>query len=487
MVYCTECGAQNNDTARFCINCGRPLVPPKGRRGLGKKLLVTLLLLISLAAIAGGVYHVMQQLPSGGQWIAYQSIESDNTRSLWVTRPDGEEQSRVMSGVNEIRYTSVLIGDQRHKYSPFSPLDNRMLFQAQEGGVWTLSTYTPGEAKARTILQTADSLSYGFSPDGQKVHVQLRNETEGALQIFDPDGENRRDLVTESNGWVTGDWLTTSKQLIVQPRDAESTGLFVIDVDGKNWVTLADQVDDARCRVPSEKDDIIYGTKEQGLWNVYATGADGSNPVRLAGGFADAQLWGCSPDGRKLIMSTSTDGTSYDLFLVETDGTGRVALASGVESGSGGFIRGTERIYFRVSKGGLWSLYLADVDGGNQSVVTRGVSQLGWAWTPNSRTLIMHVQKDGTWSIFSVEVATGKQVNLLAKADGVGLPIALDNSRVLFSAKEGDNWNLYVASLVWGLRCVTGRPQGGLQRGQAGGEPAVRRQCRWPETGEAGR
>jgi Tol biopolymer transport system component len=322
-----------------------------------------------------------------------------------------------------------------------------MLFQVQAGDAWTLYTYSLREAKAMAIVQAVDSLSYGFSPDGEKIHVQLRNETEGALQIFDPDGENRRDLVTEANGWVTGNWLTNGRKLVVQSRDAESTGLFVIDADGKNWVTLADQTDDARWRLPSKSDNIIYGSKEQGLWNVYATGADGSNPVRLAGGFADAQLWGCSPDGQKLIMSTSADGTSYDLYLVETDGTGRVALASGVEAGSGGFIRGTERIDFRVRKGGMWSLYLADVDGGSHSVIAREVSRLASTLTPNGRTLVLSVQKEGKWSVSAVEVTTGKQVNLLAKADGVGSLIALDNNRVLFSVKEGDNWNLYVVSL----------------------------------------
>jgi ribosomal protein L40E len=70
MVYCTECGAQNNDTARFCINCGRPLVPPKRQRRLGRNLLIAVVVLVVAGAIAGGVYYVMHQLPSGGQWIA---------------------------------------------------------------------------------------------------------------------------------------------------------------------------------------------------------------------------------------------------------------------------------------------------------------------------------------------------------------------------------------------------------------------------------
>jgi len=29
MVYCTKCGAENKDDARYCVKCGAPLYPSK--------------------------------------------------------------------------------------------------------------------------------------------------------------------------------------------------------------------------------------------------------------------------------------------------------------------------------------------------------------------------------------------------------------------------------------------------------------------------
>lgn len=446
MVYCPKCGTRNNEKARFCINCGQPLVPPRKQRSLGRKLLVALLVLVVVAAIAGGTYYLMRQPGSGGQWIAYQTMAPDDTLSLWVVRPDGQDQIQLVNGVDRIGYTQVSTGDQKYKYSPFSPKDRRVVFTGQKWGEQTLYTYALGEAKAKPIVQGVDNIVYRFSPEGSRVGVATWNEAEGSLYLVDADGENRIALLTGADGMQSWNWLPNSSLMVVSPYD-RGRSLFVIGADGKHQRTLAEQVEDVRWIPPPEGDRIAYAIKERGLWEVYAAEADGAEPIRLAGGLADVHLCQLSPDGQRLIVKTSSDGYSYDLYLVETDGTGRVTLASDMQDAYGRFIPGGKQIMYQVKQDGLWSLYLAVADGGDQNPVARKANRLTSTLTPNGRTLVLGLQKGGKWDVLAVGVVTGEQVNLLSNADGLGSLIALDNKRVLLSVMEGYDWRLYVARL----------------------------------------
>lgn len=458
MVYCPRCGNPNDDAAQFCIKCGQslavrpeamgpaPAPPPARRRSLGRTLLFTLLALVVVAAVAGVIYYLTQHLKSGGDWIAYRTEDPDDTLSLWVIRPNGQDRDEVMSGVNRIDFTSVPIGDQQYKYSPFSPEDNRMLFKVYEGDEQTLYTYALGEAKARTIVQGMDNVDYRFSPEGNRVAVAIQHEGEGSLQVIDPDGQNKVTLPIGDYRAIRWHWFPNSSQVILHLYDGEHT-LVLMDADGEDRSTLVGQLDGIDWRVSLDGDRIAYSATEGNTWDVYAAEADGSDPIRLAGGLARASVYAFSPDSRKLIMSTSTDGYSYDLYLMETDGTGRVTLASDMETAYGEFLRGGKHIMFQVKKDGLWSLYLTDVEGGDQSQIARRVDTLTSALTPNGRTLVLGLKKGGDWDVYAVEVATGEQVSLLSNADDIGRLIALDDNRVLFSAGEGDNWSLYVARL----------------------------------------
>ena len=75
MVYCTKCGAKNEDTAEVCVKCGAPLVPPRAyppsrvRReveeicfGIPKSWFLPF---VGVAIVLAGIFWLLEQIVPG--------------------------------------------------------------------------------------------------------------------------------------------------------------------------------------------------------------------------------------------------------------------------------------------------------------------------------------------------------------------------------------------------------------------------------------
>jgi len=459
MVYCPNCGNPNDDASKFCIKCGESLdvrpeamgptaKPRGGGGGAGRMIIVALLALIVVGVIGIGVYLVAQGIGSGEDWIAYQTQDSDGDYNLWLVRPDGEEPIEVMSGVEwDISYTSVQQGEQQSEYTPFAPKGNRMLFTVYDGEERSLYTYVLGEDDPERIVRRARDLEYRFSPDGQRIAVEIRDEdNERSLLVMDVDGENQVSLFSGAENNVAWDWLPNSRQLIVMRYD-RGYALYVTDVDGKDEVTLAEDLDWVEYIVSSDGDTIAYAAEEDDEWDLYVVDADGSDANLLEKGFDDLELLDLTPDGKQLLVKANSGGSSYDLYLMETDGADRVTLARDVEDAEGGFCPDGKRIWFIPWEDGEGNLYLAGADGEDEIRIERGIEDWEMEFTPDGRTMIVGLVMGGDWDLYAVEVATGEQVELIGSVDQLGPPVIMDNTQVLFSAGDGDERILYIARL----------------------------------------
>ncbi len=404
-----------------------------------------------MGAIAGGVYYLTQD--RSGEWIAYETWESDGTRSLWVVRPDGEDPIEVVSGVEQIRYRYVQTREQQSKYTPFAPKGSRMLFTASDGNGQSLYTYALGKEKAERIVRRAESVSYRYSPDGARIAVQVQEKGESRLFVMDIDGGNEVCLLDGVEGSLGSDWLPSGRLLVVLLWDSDrgEYSLLLMDDQGEGQVTLVDDVEGLRYRVPPEGDRIAYAVQEDGEWDVYVADADGSEPTWLEGGLADVELAGFSPDGKHLLVKTSSDGDYYDLYLLETDGSDQVTLARDIGDGEARFCPGGKRIWYADAEDGYGSLYLADTGGGYENLIERRIDDLAAVdFTPDGRTMVVSLESGGNWDLYAADVATGGLVELMSRVDDLGSPVVMDDKRVLFSARDGDDWSLYIARLDGG-------------------------------------
>ncbi len=458
MVYCPSCGNPNDDAAKFCIKCGHSLEvhpettgtaqkPPGGRGGIGRTAIVALLALVVVGVIAVVAYLLAQGMKSGGDWIAYQTEYLGYERSLWVVRPDGEAPIEVLGEYRGIAYTSVPRGKQRSEYTPFAPNGKRMLFTVYDGNEASLYTYVLGDDEAERIVRGEEELEHRFSPDGERIAVEVRDEDgERSLLVMDVDGENQVTLFSGDEHSVAWDWLPNSRQLIVKRYDRDYT-LYVTDADGKDQVTLAEDLDGVYYIVSLAGNRIAYVVEEDGEWDLYVADADGSDVTLLESGLADVELFDFSPDGKQFLVNTTADWDSYDLKVMDSGGTDQVTLVRDEERAYGGFCPDGKRIWYLIWEGGYQSLYLADADGEEEDRVERDIDDWEMEFTPDGRTMIVGLEQDGDWNLYAVEVATGKEVMLFSNTDDLGLLLVKDNKQVLFSVGDLGEESLYIAQL----------------------------------------
>ncbi len=492
---CPKCGAGNLAEAVYCEQCGASLAPAETRRTGRRRtpyvaaFIGALLALAAIAVVALFVGPALDLWPSvwatptaipptpepapdsganieaspadplqdgalvpaeiesRGEWIAYQTKQSDGTVSLWVVRSDGEEPIELVSEVEAVEYTSAVIGEWSYKRTPFAPRGNHMLFKVQDAGQYSLYTYALGEDEVEGIVRRAEYLWYQFSPDGDRIAVDAYEGGDGSLLLMDVDGENEVSLFEGVEGWIWVWWLPDGRQLIARLYDQGEVSLLHMDDQGEEQLTIIDEAEDAAILISPDGSRIAYAVEQDGEWDVYVARADGSDPTRIERGLEDVGLLSFSPNGKQLLMRASSDGYLYDLYLMKTDGTDEITLARDVDDAGGGFCPGGKRILYVIWEDGDENLYLADADGENEVRVERRIDDLEVAFTPNGRTMIVGLETGSDWALYAVEVATGEMVELIGSVDSLGSLVVMDNRRVLFSAADGGDWSLYIARL----------------------------------------
>lgn len=111
---------------------------------------------------------------------------------------------------------------------------------------------------------------------------------------------------------------------------------------------------------------LVFMSNRSGLWQIWVSTADGSNPVQLTfDGGAGTPRW--SPDGRSIAFDSPSDqGTS--IFVIPADGSGPARrLVQGLVPS---FSRDGKWIYYASDRNHDWQVWKVSVDGTLQKQVT---------------------------------------------------------------------------------------------------------------------
>ncbi|GAB2907177.1 amidohydrolase family protein [Streptomyces mayteni] len=121
------------------------------------------------------------------------------------------------------------------------------------------------------------------------------------------------------------------------------------------------------------------------LWTVPASGGEAT---RLTGVEQEATEPDFSPDGRRIVFVSYTEG-NFHLWLVDTDGTGLRRLTSGAaDHREPRFSPDGTRIACAVETGGRYAVHVLPADGGESEVWTEGTAQEGQpVWTPDGSAI----------------------------------------------------------------------------------------------------
>jgi Tol biopolymer transport system component len=239
----------------------------------------------------------------------------------------------------------------------------------------------------------------------EKIAYEAQNTTTSAttIRLVNPDGSGEVDL---GNGSAPS-WSPDGSKLVFvfsappvcTPYDGcfGAINLAVMDADGGNVQTLP--VGFAPAWAPSG--DVIAFVGYDSSPQLYLSRPDGSTPVKLPiQGVDGASHPAWSPDGRRIAFECFFAPASYDLCVVNKDGTGLTVLRSAdlsqreTDSWPAWSPDGRS-IAFTMSIPFLEQIAVIAVDGSSLRVITGGADP---AWSRDGAKLVF-VRDDGLFEI----------------------------------------------------------------------------------------
>ena len=164
-----------------------------------------------------------------------------------------------------------------------------------------------------------------LSPDGGKiVYCSLLDTIYSQIYVMNADGSNQKRLTDIKTGDACGPaWSPDGKKIayyaFANTQPSRNPEIWLMDPDGSNPKKLTDHGMD-----PSWSPDgrqIAFASHRDGIYQIYAMNADGSNVRRLTKDKSEASNPAWSPAGNAIAYISATTDDRRGLFVMNPDGS----------------------------------------------------------------------------------------------------------------------------------------------------------------------
>jgi D-alanyl-D-alanine carboxypeptidase len=288
---------------------------------------------------------------------------------LEVTSADGGEQGWLTLG--------AVAGTP-----DWSPDGRRIAFENNgDGGSEIYVTNAAGSSRSNLTRHPGGDGSPAWSPDGRRIAFVSSRTGSPNIYVMNADGSLQRNLTRTLGQDHHPIWSPDGRSLAftsqIRPGAQRDIQTMSADGSGRRNLTRNPAHDDAPVWSPDGR--MIAFVRDS---DVCVMNADGSRQRWLTRGAArdGAPAW--SPDGRRLVFERQArHGGRFDLYVVNTDGSGLHRLAEGGQQPR--FAPGGRLIAFVRSRDGRGDIYVMHADGSRERNLTRSRANDGWfAWSP---------------------------------------------------------------------------------------------------------
>jgi TolB protein len=272
---------------------------------------------------------------------------------------------------------------------PGWPDGHEILFEVQDGSFPDLDRdlfvldLDDGNVTDFLVADTFDNQAV-WSPDGERVALSRTADGNSDIHVMSPEGTSR--LTTDPAADLFPAWSPDGQQIAWYSDRGGDPAIYVMNADGSEQIKLVStggwtseptwSPDGARIAF-----DAWLGDDEFSAVRIWVIGVDGSGLDRLGPDpdlddqfFDEEPAW--SPDGTRIAyVSDRAQGSDYEVFVMNADGTGRVQLTD--LTGASGYSvdpawsPDSTRIVYTTDRGGPdYDLHVIDAGGGPELPLT---------------------------------------------------------------------------------------------------------------------
>jgi Tol biopolymer transport system component len=263
---------------------------------------------------------------------------------------------------------------------------NIIVFSSNESGnsdIWKMNI--DGSNKVQLTTNSAIDNSPRWSPDGSKIVFISNRNSYYQMWIMNSDGTNQTLLYNDPGYNHEGPSWSKDGNYIYYSRGSTGSGcspcptyeIWRVNSNGTNSLRMTNDNfrDQSPYLSPNGQKIVFAKAKSAGdccnATDVCVMNTDGTSMQRisvLSGGYS----WpggGWSPDGSKILIFSSVTGLPHDLYIINSDGSGKTFLAS--NSIGGCFSKdGSKILYLDRSVSGGGDIWIMNIDGTNKQAIT---------------------------------------------------------------------------------------------------------------------
>jgi TolB protein len=194
---------------------------------------------------------------------------------------------------------------------------------------------------------------------------------------------------------------------------------------------------------------ITFTSSLYGSYDIFIMNADGSGLQRLTRDPGTEGYAALSPDGKRIAFYAYDDLVTWSIYAMDIDGENRERLTNreGVRDSAPQWSPDGTQIIFSSEIAGGFEIWVMNADGSDQRRI-EGVSGMGPKWLPDGGKILYCSMEDGETEVYLMDVDGTNQRQLTDNDSHEWWPAwSPDGARIAFMSDRDGNWEIYVMTL----------------------------------------
>ncbi len=206
-----------------------------------------------------------------------------------------------------------------------------------------------------------------FTPDG--LHIICDRGVDGISKIIkiDKNGSNY-EIISKSTDmdWDPDISPDGSKIVCVGIRDTTFFDIFIMDINGSNQKNLSNKPGYVTSPKFSPDGEKVFFVRNSTFNKIYSININGSNEQKLSNHQGHDFNFNVSPNGKKVVFVSDRDAPTYDIYIMDNDGSNQIRLTEIGQNNFPLFTFDNSKIIFYSSRTDNDDIYIMNIDGSNQ-------------------------------------------------------------------------------------------------------------------------